>query len=104
VQGSGISLFREATQGDFALSTNGEGKSDRPSRTDCSCRATNAKGSIKDDGVSNEIFQLEKTDDGQSALLPERKLGKAQTLYLMATGLATLGWLWLIAWCALQLV
>ena len=79
MQGSGISLFREATHGDSALSTNCEGKSDRPSRTDYSCRATNAKSSIKDDGVSNEIFQLEKTDDRQSALLPERKLGSLHT-------------------------
>lgn len=62
------------------------------------------RSSIKDDGVSNEIFKLEKAGDVHSALLPERKLGKAQTLYLMATGLATFGWLWLIAWCALQLV
>jgi len=60
--------------------------------------------SIEDDGVSNETFQFEKAGDVHGALLPERKLGKAQTLYLMATGLATIGWLWLIVWCALQLV
>jgi hypothetical protein len=60
--------------------------------------------SIKDDGVSNESFQPEKAGDAHNARLPERKLGKAQTLYLLATGFATIGWLWLIAWCALQLV
>jgi hypothetical protein len=62
------------------------------------------RNSVKDDGVPNEIFQLEKSDGVHSALLQERKLGKAQTLYLLATALATIGWLWLIAWCALQLV
>jgi hypothetical protein len=62
------------------------------------------RNSVKDDGVPNEFSQLEKSERVQSALLRERKLGKAQTLYLLATALATIGWLWLIAWCALKLV
>jgi hypothetical protein len=62
------------------------------------------RNSVKDDGVPNEFFQLEKPDGVHSALLQERKFGKAQTLYLLTTALATIGWLWLIAWCALQLV
>jgi hypothetical protein len=62
------------------------------------------RNSIKDDGVSNEFFKPEKPDDVHCDLLRERKIGRAQTLYLLATGLATVGWFWLIAWCALQLV
>jgi hypothetical protein len=60
--------------------------------------------SIQDDGVSNELSQLQKTDDLRVTTASKRTLGRVQACYLVATALATIGWVWLIAWCALQLV
>lgn len=54
--------------------------------------------------MSNEISQLEKTDDARGRSASKQTLGRAQAYYLVATVLATIGWVWLIAWCALQLV
>jgi hypothetical protein len=53
--------------------------------------------------MSNNDLQLEKPGV-QEALASERNLGRAQAIYLVATALATIGWFWLIGWCALQLV
>lgn len=53
--------------------------------------------------MPNEDLQLERPD-AEPVLAPERKLGKAQAIYLVATALATIGWFCFIGWCALQLV
>jgi hypothetical protein len=52
--------------------------------------------------VSEDFFDLKKNDDVRTALVPARRFGRA--IYVAAAGLATLGWFWLIAWCALQLI
>jgi hypothetical protein len=54
--------------------------------------------------VLNEIFQLENTDDVRDAAASKQRSRRAQTCYLIATVLATIAWVWLIAWCALKLV
>ena len=54
--------------------------------------------------MSDELFELKKPDDVRTASVPEAKFGKVHTIYLLAAGLATIGWFWLIAWCALQLI
>jgi hypothetical protein len=54
--------------------------------------------------VSGEIFKPEKNDNAHTALVPEGKFGKVHALYLAAAGLGTIGWVWFIAWCALQLI
>lgn len=60
--------------------------------------------SIEDGDVYNEIFELKQLNDLQIASAPKFALGTAHAVYLVATALATIGWFWLIAWCALQLV
>ena len=62
------------------------------------------EASIEDDRVSNEIFQFEEADDLHGISASKPMLGRAQACYLVAAALATLGWFWLIAWCALRLV
>jgi hypothetical protein len=44
------------------------------------------------------------TEDAGAKMVPERKGGIVRAVYLAAIGLATIGWLWLIAWVALKLV
>jgi hypothetical protein len=51
--------------------------------------------------VSDEVFQ---PDDLRRILAPQQKSVRAHITYLVATALATIGWIWFIAWCALQLV
>jgi len=47
--------------------------------------------------MSNEDLQIEKPD-------AQRALAHVHFIYLVTTALATIGWFWLIGWCALQLV
>lgn len=53
--------------------------------------------------MSDEDWQVEQAD-ARLASAPDRKLGQAQAIYLVASALATMGWFWFIGWCALQLV
>ena len=52
--------------------------------------------------MSNENLQLEKPDAQRSSAHGD--LGRLHVIYLLATGLATIGWFWFIGWCALKLV
>jgi hypothetical protein len=61
-------------------------------------------GRTEEAGVSDEPFGPSKTDRARTALVPEGRFGKVHAIYLVAVGLATLGWFWLIAWCALQFI
>jgi hypothetical protein len=54
--------------------------------------------------VSDQLFDFKVPDDACTGKVPERKYTVVHAIYLAAIGVATLGWLWLIAWCALQLV
>jgi len=54
--------------------------------------------------VPDERFKLKNTDKLRGALVAEKKSGRVHAIYLVAVGLATIGWFWFIAWCALQLV
>jgi hypothetical protein len=53
--------------------------------------------------VSDQLFDFKVSDDACTDMVPQRKYGIVQAIYLAAIGVATIGWLWLIAWCALQL-
>jgi hypothetical protein len=54
--------------------------------------------------VSDQLFDFKVPDDASTDMVPEGKYGVAHAIYLAAIGVATIGWLWLIAWCARQLV
>jgi hypothetical protein len=55
--------------------------------------------------VSSQLFDVNiPTEDAGAKMVPERKGGIVRAVYLAAIGLATIGWLWLIAWVALKLV
>ena len=54
--------------------------------------------------MPDERFKLKNTDKLRGALVAEKKSGRVHAIYLVAVGLATIGWFWFIAWCALQLV
>jgi len=51
--------------------------------------------------VSDDVLQPENL---RGILAPQQKSGRVHTTYLVATALATIGWIWFIAWCALQLI
>ena len=59
---------------------------------------------IEDDRVPDERFELKNTDKLRTAFVHEKRSGRVHAIYLVAVGLATIGWFWFIAWCALQLV
>jgi len=63
--------------------------------------ATNPGKSTEDNGVSDDVLQPENL---RGILAPQQKSGRVHTTYLVATALATIGWIWFIAWCALQLI
>ena len=54
--------------------------------------------------MSDQLFDFKVADDGRTNMAPERKYGIVHAIYLAAIGVAMIGWLWLIAWCALQLI
>lgn len=54
--------------------------------------------------MSDPPFDFEVPDDASNDMAPEGSFGVVQAIYLAAIGVATIGWLWLITWCALQLV
>ena len=54
--------------------------------------------------VSDQLFGLEIPDKAYNDIVPKGKHGVVYVTYLSAIGLATIGWLWLIAWCMLQIV
>jgi hypothetical protein len=54
--------------------------------------------------VSDQLFDFKISGDAGTDMVPERKYGIMHAIYLSAVGVATIGWLWFIAWCALQLI
>jgi hypothetical protein len=54
--------------------------------------------------VSDQLFGFGVPDDARADIVPERKYGIVYVIYLTAIGLAMIGWLWLVAWCALQFI
>ncbi len=54
--------------------------------------------------VSDQLFDLKLPDNARTDMVPAGKYGIVHAIYLAAIGVATIGWLWLIAWCALQLI
>jgi hypothetical protein len=54
--------------------------------------------------VSDQLFDFRVSGDAGTAMVPVRKYGIMHAIYLSAIGVATIGWLWLIAWCALHLI
>jgi len=54
--------------------------------------------------VSDQLFGLELSDEARADVVPVGKYEIVCVTYLAAIGLAMTGWLWLIAWCMLQLV
>ena len=54
--------------------------------------------------MSDQLFDLKVPDDASTDMVPEGKYWLVHAVYLVAIGIATIGWLWLIAWCAMQLV
>ena len=57
-----------------------------------------------ENAVSDQLFDFRVSGDAGTDIVPERKYGIMHAIYLSAIGVATIGWLWLIAWCALQLI
>ena len=54
--------------------------------------------------MSDQLFADEFSNDLGEQLAAERKYGTGAFVYLVAIGTATLGWLWLIGWAAMQIV
>jgi hypothetical protein len=49
--------------------------------------------------VSSQLFDVNiPTEDAGAKMVPERKGGIVRAVYLAAIGLATIGWICLIAW------
>jgi len=59
---------------------------------------------IEETCVSDQLFDLKVSDDAGTDMVPERKYEIVHAIYLAAIGVAMIGWLWLLAWCALQLI
>jgi hypothetical protein len=53
--------------------------------------------------VSDQLFEFKVSDVTCTDMVPERKYGIVHAIYLASIGVAAIGWLWLIAWGALQL-
>ena len=66
--------------------------------------ATKVQRAKKEMRVSDQLFGLEIPDKAYNDIVPKGKHGVVYVTYLSAIGLATIGWLWLIAWCMLQIV
>ena len=54
--------------------------------------------------MSDRLFDFKIPDDARTDVVADKKYGIVHASYLAAIGLAMVGWLWLIVWCALQLV
>jgi hypothetical protein len=54
--------------------------------------------------VSDQLFDFKIPDDAGSGVVPGGTYGIVHVIYLAAIGFATIGWLWLIVWFALQLI
>ena len=55
--------------------------------------------------VSDQLFDFKVSgDDAGTDVVPERKYGIVHAVYLSTIGAATIGWLWLIAWLAMQML
>jgi hypothetical protein len=55
--------------------------------------------------VSSQLFDVNiPTEDAGAKMVPGRKGGIVRAVYVAAIGLATIGWLWFIAWVALKLL
>jgi hypothetical protein len=54
--------------------------------------------------VSDQLLDFKVSDDVRTGVVDDEKYRIVHASYLAAIGLAMVGWLWLIAWCALQLV
>jgi hypothetical protein len=54
--------------------------------------------------VSDQLFGLEIPGKAHNDVVPRRKYGIVCVSYLATIGIAMIGWLWLIAWCMLQIV
>ena len=52
--------------------------------------------------MSDQLFAFKAVLDENVSREKKRRIACA--VYLAAVGLAMIGWLWLIAWCALQFV
>jgi hypothetical protein len=57
-----------------------------------------------ENAVSDQLFDFRVSGDAGTDMVPERNYGIMHAIYLSAIGVATIGWLWFIAWCALQLI
>ena len=54
--------------------------------------------------MSDHFFDFKVPDDACTDVVPSGKYGIVHVIYLAAIGVAMIGWLWLITWCALQLI
>jgi len=54
--------------------------------------------------MSDRLFDFKVSDDACTDIVPGGKDGIVHAIYLAAIGFAMIGWLWLIAWCALQFI
>ena len=54
--------------------------------------------------MSDQLFDFKVSGDAGTDLVPGRKYGIIHAIYLAAIGVATIGWLWLIVWIAMQLI
>ena len=54
--------------------------------------------------MSEQLLDFKVPEDARTDVVADEKYRIVHASYLAAIGLAMVGWLWLIAWCALQLV
>ena len=54
--------------------------------------------------MSDQLLDFKVPEDARRDVVADEKYRIVHASYLAAIGLAMVGWLWLIAWCALQLV
>jgi hypothetical protein len=59
---------------------------------------------LRKTSVSDQLFDFKVLAETGTNMVPGPKYGIVHAVYLATIGVAMIGWLWLIAWCAWELV
>jgi hypothetical protein len=59
---------------------------------------------LREKPASGHLFDSKSLEQTQTDAAPQPKYGIVKAVYLVAIGIATIGWLGLIAWIAMQLL
>jgi len=54
--------------------------------------------------MSDQLIDFKISDDARTSIVPSRHYGIVRAVYLSSIMVAMIGWLGLIAWCAMYLI